>query len=365
MTGTDADTEIAIEVDGAAGDDYWEAQGTDPTTVEVALRELLAARHQASGAIVPARTLNLVVICDRRFRGEVENRLDRVGTSLPSRIIICAVEPRRRAIDARVLMATEHANGIAVARERIELDLGERHLPGLESIVDPLVVPDLATLVWAPHGHHQAEEALCEMAQIVLVDAIDEEVDEALERINRLQHDLYVVDLAWLRSTPWRERVAAAFDQPEHRGTLRSVKSVTVRHRHDSVAPAALFVGWLASRLGWRTSRLLGRGDDLVGSAATRRGDVKIMLEAVQQDVAPGLAGVTVEAADGATVALDRAPGGLREVRVARDGTRSEFQVLGASRGEGGILGEGVRQALLRDRTYEPALGAARAMVSR
>ena len=32
--------------------------------------------------------------------------------------------------------------------------------------------------------------------------------------------------------------------------------------------------------------------------------------------------------------------------------------MLGASRGEGGILGEGVRQALLRDPTYGPALDA-------
>jgi hypothetical protein len=33
--------------------------------------------------------------------------------------------------------------------------------------------------------------------------------------------------------------------------------------------------------------------------------------------------------------------------------------VLGASRGESGILGEGIRQALLRDPTYEPAVRAA------
>jgi hypothetical protein len=37
---------------------------------------------------------------------------------------------------------------------------------------------------------------------------------------------------------------------------------------------------------------------------------------------------------------------------------------MGASRGEGGILGEGVRQALLRDPTYRPALQAAEAMVA-
>ena len=36
---------------------------------------------------------------------------------------------------------------------------------------------------------------------------------------------------------------------------------------------------------------------------------------------------------------------------------------MGASRGEAGILGEGIRQALLRDPTYRPALGAAEAML--
>ena len=37
---------------------------------------------------------------------------------------------------------------------------------------------------------------------------------------------------------------------------------------------------------------------------------------------------------------------------------------MGASRGEGGILGEGIRQALLRDPTYVPSLRAARGLVA-
>jgi hypothetical protein len=37
--------------------------------------------------------------------------------------------------------------------------------------------------------------------------------------------------------------------------------------------------------------------------------------------------------------------------------------VLGASRGEAGVLGEGIRQALLRDPTYAPALAAVGAML--
>jgi glucose-6-phosphate dehydrogenase assembly protein OpcA len=193
----------------------------------------------------------------------------------------------------------------------------------------------------------------------------DPDVEPALQRVAGLMDDLYVVDLAWLRSTPWRERVAAAFDPPANRGDLRSISAVTVRHRHDSVAAGALFLGWLASRLGWRASALLRRGDDLVGRATARRGDVKLTLSSVEQLSAPGLAGVTIESASGSSVSLDRAEGGLREVRRLRDGTEMAFTVMGASRGEGGILGEGVRQALLRDHTYRPALLAARAMVQR
>jgi hypothetical protein len=62
-------------------------------------------------------------------------------------------------------------------------------------------------------------------------------------------------------------------------------------------------------------------------------------------------------------VSLDRGPGGLKSVRRDREGTEHEWTVLGASRGESGILGEGVRQALLRDPTYKPALSAARELL--
>ena len=77
----------------------------------------------------------------------------------------------------------------------------------------------------------------------------------------------------------------------------------------------------------------------------------------------PGLGGVTIEMASGEAVSLDRGPGGLRASRRKRDGEEQAWTVLGASRGESGILGEGVRQALLRDPTYKPALEAGRMLV--
>ena len=66
---------------------------------------------------------------------------------------------------------------------------------------------------------------------------------------------------------------------------------------------------------------------------------------------------------DGNSFSLDRGPGGLHAKRVTAEGRESTWVVMGASRGESGILGEGIRQALLRDPTYGPALDAARAML--
>ena len=349
-------------------DEVWSERDTTPARIESALRNIVVEHYHSDHPFVPARVLNVVVVVDGQFRGEIENRFERVGRYHPSRLVLCAVEEGRTTIDAWAGVGTDDAaprpGHIAVARERIELDIGPRHMSKLDTIVDPLLVSDLATMVWAPHGHTEAVDSLRRLAQIVLVDTQDEpDVAESLCRAAELADHAYVVDLAWLRSTPWRERVAASFDPPQLRAALGSVSAVTVRHRQDSLAAALLFCGWLSSRLGWKPETLGQSGRNLVGHARARRQEVRIQLEPADQN-APGLAGVTIETASGEAVSLDRAPGGLHAVRRARDGGEQSWTVLGASRGEGGILGEGVRQALLRDPTYGPALACARTMVS-
>ncbi len=205
-------------------DDAWWEEDTTPGKIEAALREMLATRHHESHAFVPARVLNLVVIADREYRGEIQNRLQRVGRYHPSRLVLCSVSEGRDTIDARVEIGTSQFAGpghIAVGRERIGLHIGPKHLDKLDTIVDPLLVPDLATVVWAPHGHAEGVDALRRLAQIVLLDSQDQPtVNAGFERSADLSQNAYVVDLAWLRSTPWRERVAAAFDPPVERAQL-------------------------------------------------------------------------------------------------------------------------------------------------
>ncbi|HEX8857016.1 MAG TPA: glucose-6-phosphate dehydrogenase assembly protein OpcA [Thermoleophilaceae bacterium] len=356
--------EEALTTTAAVPTARWYAEDTTPAEIEAALRELLEQQHTHDAAPTPARVLNLIAVVDRPWRGEIVNRLERVGRYHPSRTVVVAVQPGKRTLDAwATLGASDMGDGLMVIQEQVEIELGERQLPGLAAIVDPLILSDLTTLVWSPHGHEDAVDALSGLADVVLFDSLDvQDMREAVKRACRLSEDCYVVDLAWLRSTPWRERVAATFDPPRWRPALREITHVAVRHRPDSAVSGLLFLGWLSSRLGWTAGALTSAGGRLSGRSRAGKQEVRVELQPVPMD-APGLAGVTIETASGDSLSLDRGPGGLAAKRRTRDGLESSYVVLGASRGEPGILGEGIRQALLRDPTYRPAVACAQRML--
>jgi glucose-6-phosphate dehydrogenase assembly protein OpcA len=340
----------------------WSEQDTTPAAVDGALRQLLVDAHNRENDYVPARVLNTIIVVDRQFKGEIANRLERVGRYHPSRTILVAVEPRRTTLDAYVQIAVEHVEGgLHVGSERIEIDVGPKHLSALDTIVDPLLISDLTTLVWAPHGHDEAIDALRRLVTVVLIDSAQQlNATQAIQRAADVAKDAYIVDLAWLRSTPWRERIAATFDPPAWRQALREISMISVTAREDSVVAGVLLLGWLSCRLGWQASELIRQGEVFMGTAHAKRQDVKIKLYAAGNLEVPGLSGVQIETASGTKLTLDRGPGGLQAKRITRDGRESSWVVLGASRGESGILGEGIRQALLRDPTYRPALDCAR-----
>ncbi len=352
----------------AKTDLVWTAQDTTPSAIEAALRSLLTQARQQSASYVPARALNLVCVVDREYAGEVANRLRGVGRYHASRTVVCSISPGRTTLDATATIAApaETTAGVHTPTlETVVIEMGPAHLNHLETIVDPLVVTDISTVVWSPHGHSDALDALLGLAQVVLVDSVDEpEPADAFLRLRELMERSYVVDLAWLRSTPWRERIAATFDPVKLRGDLRLISEVTVRHHPDSASAGLLYVGWLASRLGWKLERLREHGDGArTGRAHTRRQDVAVRLEPDRTMPVRGLAGVEIASASGRWLRFDRGAGGLHARYRGAKQTERDWTVLGASRGEGGILGEGIRQALLRDHTYRPALLAAQELV--
>jgi glucose-6-phosphate dehydrogenase assembly protein OpcA len=349
-------------------DAVWSEQGTTPDAIEAALRDLLVQVHGENDDFLPARVLNMIAFVDREWTGEIANRLRGVGRYHASRMVVLAYEPRRERLDARVMIASEAASApgeLALLHETVVVELGDRHLDDLLTIADPLVVTDLPTLLWSPHGHHEIVSELLRLSQAVLLDSVEEPVAaEALDRACELSKQAYVVDLAWLRSTPWRERVAATFDPVWLRRELGMISAVTVRHHPASTAAAMLLVGWLASRLSWQTGTLTSDGDALAASTRSGERSVAVRLEAAPELQVPGLESLALKTESGLHLRLSRGAGGLRARRRDSHGEEREWTIPGASRGETGVLGEGIRQALLRDPTYVPALQTARAMLT-
>ncbi len=166
--------------------------------------------------------LNLIVIVDREWKGEIANRLERVGRYHASRTLLCAVEMGRTTLDATAVMSYEEPSdgGLGVMHEQVEIDIGPEHLTRIDTIVDPVLVSELPTVVWSPHGHDEAVDTLRGMIDVMLLDSDDSSRPRTASRGRRTRSQTaYVVDLAWLRTTPWRERLAASFDPDERKPT--------------------------------------------------------------------------------------------------------------------------------------------------
>jgi glucose-6-phosphate dehydrogenase assembly protein OpcA len=351
----------------AAIDKVWRGTDTSPAEIEHALTKLLQEIYRENAEYVPARVINLVCVVDKMWSGEIANRLRGVGRNHGSRTIVCSVTPERKTLDATATITAPQEikpGELGLLRETIVVQCGEQHLSHLDSIVDPLVVTDLATCVWSPHGHPEAVDSLLNLSQVVLTDSTDyPDVRVAIKRNRELAKRGYIVDLAWLRSTPWRERLATTFDPPRLRKELPNLCDITIRHAPDSEIAGLLLAGWFASRLDWRVKPLKQEQDAMVGSAKAANHAVDIRLEVAPELKVRGLAGFELRTTTGRQFGLERGEGGLRGTYKNKRGDEREWTILGASRGEPGILGEGIRQALLREQTYGPALHRAEIML--
>jgi len=344
-------------------DTVWEQDDVDPAGVEEAMRALERERYLRQDAALPARALNLVTVVEAAYAGEVVRRLEATGGNAPSRSILLRVEPGRERLAARVRLAGG-AGGRpgSPMHELVTFDVGRRHLSRLESIVDPVVMSDVPTLLWSPHRVPGVIDALAALAQTVLLDSSDlDDPGEAFAAAEELaqRHDVALVDLSWLRTLPWRQRLASAFSEPGRRERLGAIAEVEVRHEPGSEAAAWLFLGWLGSRLGWRADRDAGAVVDRAGRSVALR-------PTVGRAGVVGLAGTTVTALDGTAFSLDRNPGGLRaRDHFPKEEHRAErvWTIMGASRGEAGVLSAALRRTLVPDDGYGRALATAREMI--
>jgi glucose-6-phosphate dehydrogenase assembly protein OpcA len=217
-----------------------------PETLELAGVEaaLAALRGDDSHGSVRATTLNLVVVCpDAEAVEHTDRMLDAIGGSRPLRAIV--VTPAGGRPRARVSSACWKGVGQEVCAERISIS-GER--VALPSAVVALLVADLPVFVWwqgaLPDQNDGVLGELAEIATRLIIDSDDAGLETALWLEPRVAG---LVDMAWVRTTPWREAIAALFDGRQQRRSLDHLIGVEVVGPSNQ---AALIVGWLRSRLG-------------------------------------------------------------------------------------------------------------------
>jgi glucose-6-phosphate dehydrogenase assembly protein OpcA len=166
----------------------------------------------------------------------------------PSRTILLFPRPgeERDAVDAEVDYRCFVRGGEAreVCSEVISLRLCGKRAAVPASVVMPLLVSDLPVFLrWRgplPYGSSEVEQ-LSALANRLVVDSREwPEAEDGLRGLPELFERLTVSDIAWARTAPWREALAALWPD---------VADAAVLHVAGPEAEALLLVGWLRGRL--------------------------------------------------------------------------------------------------------------------
>jgi glucose-6-phosphate dehydrogenase assembly protein OpcA len=118
----------------------------------------------------------------------------------------------------------------------------------LDSVIEPLTLPELPVAVWLPNHLPALGDPLLEAADRVIVDtrAVGDRAD-ALVQVGRLLRRLPLTDLSWVRLAPWRSLLAGLFEGPVSAPFLDHVTRIEVA---GHFGPRHLLAGWLMVTLG-------------------------------------------------------------------------------------------------------------------
>lgn len=240
----------------------WEARGVSVAEVEAALSDL---RSHDRRAAVRTSVLTLVVVASSEARAESAREVvSDLGGRNPSRAVLIVLsdedvaEPSR-SIDASAAVRAVAHESVTTSYDEISLRVRGRARFHLDSIVEPLLLPDVPVVVWLPSDLPSPGDPLLAAADRVIVDsrAVAEEGDDdrhqVLPRIAALTRRLPVADLSWHRLAWWRTLLAGHFDNPAYRPFLRAVDNVEVA---GNFGPRHLLGGWLLQRLALTPERM-------------------------------------------------------------------------------------------------------------
>jgi glucose-6-phosphate dehydrogenase assembly protein OpcA len=244
---------------------------TDTTTGAIA-NALTEARHRVGG-MTTGMVLTLIIVTDEAAQYDAIRAANEAAREHPCRIL--AVITRKPKSDSRLdaeIRVGEGSPGETIVL-RMYGPLGQH----ADSVVAPLLVPDVPVVTWWPDEPpaDPASQPLGALAQRRVTDsaATDSATVTAHDILMRLAKAYQPgdTDFGWTRATPWRSVIAATLDQ--HVPPLREAEVAA-----EAGNPTAdLIAAWLRVRLDIPVSRTDSAGPGITAvTFSTEGGDISL-----------------------------------------------------------------------------------------
>jgi glucose-6-phosphate dehydrogenase assembly protein OpcA len=258
------------------------------------LEALDRLRRTGERTATRASVVTLVAVArDEAQRDQACDTTETLGMHHPGRtIVVQTADDGGDGIDARVRLIEGSSEGVRVWSEELTLTVRGPACQHLESLVEPLTLPDLPLAVWYVASQPEPNDALCDAAEVVLIDSKELGDAGAFAELLPISRKRTLIDLSWVRLTPWRLLLAGLFEGRVYRPYVTQVTSAEV---HGKPGVRDLLGGWLASRLDLQDVRLedarhasmrllAGEGEFSVG----RREDERMVRASVRIKGGPG-----------------------------------------------------------------------------
>jgi glucose-6-phosphate dehydrogenase assembly protein OpcA len=241
---------------------------TDTTTG--AIDQALTEARRRLGGMTLGMVLTLIIVTDEAAQYDAIRAANQAAREHPCRIL--TIISRKPKADSR--LDAEIRVGEASPGETIVLrmygPLGEH----ADSVVAPLLVPDVPVVTWWPDFGPEvipAKHPLGALAQRRVTDAVTAEEPRAVLAALAEAYQPGDTDFGWTRATPWRSLLAATFDQPHP-----PVSAGEIAAEEDNPT-ADLIAAWLELRLNVPVSRTVSGGPGITAALfATPEGDIRI-----------------------------------------------------------------------------------------
>jgi glucose-6-phosphate dehydrogenase assembly protein OpcA len=223
---------------------------TDTTTGAIA-NALTEARRRLGGMTM-GMVLTLIVVTDEAAQYDAIRAANQAAREHPCRIL--AVIARKAKADSR--LDAEIRVGEASPGETIVLRMYGPLGQHADSVVAPLLVPDVPVVTWWPDSAPEvpAKHPLGALAQRRVTDSAAAEDPVKVLAALAGAYQPGDTDFGWTRATPWRSLLAAILDQPHP-----EVSAGQVQAEQDNPT-ADLIAAWLSLRLSIPVSRTVSGG---------------------------------------------------------------------------------------------------------